>query len=372
MCRGLYIHIPFCANKCPYCDFYSVVSTKDILRRYISACTKEMQDSPFQHSLIDTIYIGGGTPSLLPLSFLEKLMDGIYSNFKVSTREVTIEVNPCSAQDIASYKKLGINRLSIGIQSLNNKVLAGLGRMHTAEVAFEALERAKKFYNNISCDLMLGVPYQQEKDIINDINILADYATHFSAYLLKCEQGTPMDAWIREGRFAGAMADEEQSADYYLLATEQLESQGFARYETSNFAKAGYQSVHNLKYWQGKEYLGIGAGAHSYTQGGRYCIEADIKKYMEQVEAGCDPRILLEELDKQALIKERIMLSLRLVQGLDIKAFQNDFNIDFLSFYHKAIAKVSGHVQIADGYLSLAPQSFLLQNSIINEFLSIS
>ncbi len=372
MNRGIYIHIPFCSSKCPYCDFYSIVTTKEVMTRYIDACIKEMQASPLQGSFIDTVYIGGGTPSLLPIKLLKKLIDAIFSNFAVKAQEITIEVNPCSAQNIAAYAELGINRLSIGVQSLNNQVLAGLGRRHTAKEALGVLERASAVYKNISCDLMLAVPYQQEKDIINDINILSDYSAHISAYLLKCEQGTSMYTWIKEGRYTNAIADEEQAADYYLLAVNELAQKGLARYETSNFALPGFESKHNLKYWQGKEYLGIGAGAHSYTQGKRYCIEPDICRYIEQTEAGKDPRILLEELDRQALIKERIMLSLRLAQGLDIAAFAKDFDIDFLSFYKKAIEKCKKLLQIKDNFLALNQQGFLLQNAVIAEFLDIS
>ncbi|MGI6213170.1 MAG: radical SAM family heme chaperone HemW [Christensenellales bacterium] len=368
--RGLYLHIPFCLSKCHYCDFFSVSASDEVIKQYTDACVKEMQAHPLRHTPIDTIYLGGGTPSLLPISLIERLLYAVFSDFAVNPIEVTIEVNPCSGADVRLYKELGINRLSVGVQSLNDKILAALGRRHTAGEALAMLERAKACFDNISCDLMLAVPYQSEEDIIGDINTLSNYASHFSAYLLKTETGTLMDKWIKEGRFAQVLADEDKAADYYLLAVSELQRQGYQRYETSNFALPGFESKHNLKYWQGKQYLGIGAGAHSYTQGKRYCIPPDINGYIAAVNEGKDPRVLIETPDTAELIKERIMLSLRLAQGLDIATFNKEFSLDFLDIFGATVKKLSRFVQVKNGFLSLTGDGFLLQNSIIAEFFS--
>lgn len=370
MRRGLYIHIPFCASKCHYCDFYSIMD-KEQMQNYINACITQMHAHPYKGSAIDTIYIGGGTPSILPLSLLEKLLKSVSLNFSVLSQEVTIEINPCSSQQLDCYKDLGINRLSIGIQSLNDKVLACLGRRHTAAKAISTLERAKLHYGNVSADLMLGVPYQTEQDITHDIDTLADLVTHFSVYLLKTEENTPMHTWINEGKFAGNLADEDRVAEFYLLAAGRLEQLGFARYEISNFARQGYQSIHNLKYWQGKEYLGIGAGAHSYMQGGRYYIQPDINKYIKDVARGKEPNILGEYLTKAELIKERIMLSLRLAKGLDIVAFNNEFAVDFMEIFSDKLKELQDLIYIRDGHISLSSNGFLLQNAVISKLFEV-
>lgn len=360
---GLYIHIPFCKKKCNYCDFYSIEAKRDLQQDYINACLKEIFSYKDITKTIDTIYIGGGTPSILPLDLLETLIKAINDNFVVKTEETTIEVNPCSSNNIEYYKDLGINRLSIGIQSLNDNLLSCLNRQHDRKTALLALDKAKKYFDNISCDVMLGIPLQTTEILLEDLTLLTQYVHHLSAYILKVENDTPLNSLIKKGVFSEA--DEELIIELYQTTVNFLSQQGLLRYETSNFAKKGFESKHNLKYWTAHEYIGIGASAHSFLNNQRYYNKGNILDYINDTPKS---KVLSENLDNKALLNEKIMLGLRLDKGINIKEIEKEFEINFLAYYAKAIDKTKDFIIINNDYLRLNNQGFLIQNSIISEF----
>jgi oxygen-independent coproporphyrinogen-3 oxidase len=259
---GLYIHVPFCSKKCPYCDFFSVKYSKQGVLEFVENIKNEIKTYPKEE--IDTIYFGGGTPSILPIEFLEQVVFSINEHFMVKTEEMTIEVNPntVNIDNLREYKKLGFNRLSVGVQSLNDNELQFLGRQHSAEKALECIKNAKNAgFTNISADIMLGIPGQTVKNLSETIEKLQE-VQHISAYILKIEENTPF--------YGNIEVDEDISADLYLFAVKKLEEMGFLQYEISNFAKKGFKSKHNLKYWKCEEYIGLGKSAHSFYGGKRY------------------------------------------------------------------------------------------------------
>ena len=275
---GLYIHIPFCASKCPYCDFYSERYSKKLAEEYKNAVIRNLLH---YNETYDTVYFGGGTPLLLGEKHLCGIMEAA-KPYLTADAEVTAEGNP-GVSERADFKKLreaGINRLSFGLQSSNDKELSALGRIHSAKEAAETVKAAQKAgFDNISLDLMLGIPYQTEESLIRSIDFCASLGvSHISSYMLKIEEGTPLAK--SELRFL--CADEEKVSDFYLLACEELEKRGFMQYEISNFAKDGKRSFHNTRYWLDDEYIGIGPSAHSFMEGRRFYFDRSIKDFLEK------------------------------------------------------------------------------------------
>ncbi|MDD5018381.1 MAG: radical SAM family heme chaperone HemW, partial [Eubacteriales bacterium] len=263
---GLYIHIPFCRRKCHYCNFVSFPGMDGVFDRYIDAVISEARQ--YQNCLskrsVDTVLIGGGTPSLLSPGQLQRLWRGLNDTYDMAPQEVTIEANPETLDDdkIAAYSKIGINRLSIGLQTHDNDILNCIGRRHTYETFLGAYEAAAKYFSNINADLMFALPGQTVESFISTLrHIIRLSPAHVSAYALKLEPGTKMAA-----DFNGA--DEDTDRDMYHNAVSMLESAGYTHYETSNFAKQGRECMHNLKYWTGAEYLGLGVASHSYMLNG--------------------------------------------------------------------------------------------------------
>ena len=286
---GLYIHIPFCKAKCAYCDFCSVSGTGDEdMRRYVDALLLQMEDysKAAKNYSVDTIFIGGGTPTVLPAKYVCDLIDGIYRNFDVPKKaEFTMEANPAtvSGATLAKYRRAGVNRLSIGLQSANQEELSALSRIHTRE-DFEAsyLAARNAGFHNINVDIMYGIPLQTP----DSFNRTLDYVTklepeHISMYGLKIEDGTPFAA----ARDTLILPDEDSEADMYFDGIRYLEAKGFRHYEISNFALPGYECRHNLKYWNCDEYLGLGCAAHSYFRNLRFSFKRDIPLFIDAMEA---------------------------------------------------------------------------------------
>lgn len=364
--RGIYIHIPFCLRKCPYCDFYSVKFDEDTAERYTDALLRNIRS--YKGIAADTVYLGGGTPSVLPVSCLERLMTGLHESFDIDKNaEVTVEANPCTVteQKLRDYLKMGINRISFGVQSADDNELKGLGRLHDAETAKKAIISAHSAgFENISADIMIGVMGQTEETMLRSADTLTSLpVSHISAYMLKIEQGTPYDT----ERVRNAVADDDTVSGSYLSLTERLESKGFCQYEISNYAKAGFKSRHNLKYWTGCEYIGFGPAAHSLYQGRRFYVPRDLGEYIASPTQ--------REVDEQEPYNEReeyIMLALRLTEGLGIKKL--------ISFYGEegtgrliSLAEKYGRAglcRVTADRVSLTPRGFLVSNSIIVEFLS--
>lgn len=355
---GLYIHIPFCLRKCPYCDFYSITDIK-LQEKYIDKVCYYIDS---WHEKItkkaDTLYFGGGTPSIIKAQLLEKVIDKAKSTFLVDKAEITLEVNPATAneQDFYDYFNAGINRISIGMQSANDNELNLLGRMHKNDDTIKAVYMAKKAgFNNISLDLMMGIPDQDENSLKKSIAQCAQLGVqHISAYMLKLEKGTAFYNNPPEN-----IADEDYMCDLYLLTCELLSEYGFNQYEISNWAKKGYESKHNLKYWDCREYLGIGPGAHSFINERRMYYEKNINKFFDNMDVKDDSA----GGDKE----EYLMLRLRLNEGIKNKLWQDRFNENIPKEYLQRALQLSknGLVNIDDNGFSLTTKGMLVSNSVI-------
>lgn len=339
---GVYIHIPFCQRKCLYCAFSSFVDLKE-KDRYIEALKEEIENFdyksypknlnlPFekgedgaQKPKIDTIYIGGGTPSLLDEKDLTRIFDTLKEKFNIDAdSEITLECNPNSLtyEKAVFYRKLSINRLSIGVQSLRDEQLKFIGRLHSSAQALEAIDIAKKTgFTNISCDMLIGLSSSSDQ-FIEDLKKLIDKGiTHISTYMLQVEEGTPLAKMVSAKPHL--LPDDDQSVEVYNKTAEFLKNNGFLRYEVSNFAKRGCVSRHNIKYWNGDDYVGFGLSAHSYIKGNRYANANNFADYY----AGKSK--LEEKLSKKELIEEHIMLGLRYNGGVSIEYLKKlGYNIE--------------------------------------------
>lgn len=312
--KGVYIHIPFCEKKCCYCAFSSFVMKKDKIDEYVSYLTKEIRKRKGEE--IDTIYIGGGTPSLLDEKQIKEIFLALKETFKISKdAEITIECNPNSLTEEKAklYKNLGINRISIGIQSLDDDKLKFVGRKHNAKQAIESIEIAKKCgFENISVDLLIGLKNETEKSFLSQLKILVDMGVkHISTYMLQIEDKTMLKKMVEEN--PNLLPNDEENVDIFEKTAKFLRKNGFLHYEVSNFAKKGFESRHNKKYWSGEEYIGFGLSAHSFEKGVRKANANTFKDYYQG-------KIALEEklTDKQK-IEEHIMLGLRCDLGIDTK-----------------------------------------------------
>ncbi len=359
---GLYIHIPFCLRKCPYCDFYSVCLDEDLKKRYISSVVSCIEHYKDPERKVDSIYFGGGTPSLLTEKDVFQILETADKCFSVSGAEITMEANPSSAtfEKLSGYRKSGVNRLSFGIQSLNDLELLDLGRLHDSKTAIRAVNDAiKAGFNNISADLMLGISRQTEDSLTESISMLSTLdIKHISAYMLSIEKRTP----YAKMKSSLLLPDEEKTADFYITTCNELEKHGFEQYEISNFAFKGFESRHNLKYWKLEEYLGIGPAAHSFYNGNRSYYPRDIKSFITG-------NFSMLSDDTFSPAEEYIMLSLRLKSGININ-IAKDFGVDTENLIKKAKRFIDQNLAVFDGkHLSLTKQGFLISNYIISELM---
>lgn len=356
---GIYIHVPFCAKKCPYCDFYSCSYNKSKAEDYAEAVIKHIES--FESADVDTIYFGGGTPSLIPPEFIEKILNAVGRKFNLKDdTEITLEVNPCTVnkEKLSHYKVMGINRLSIGVQSLDNSELLFLGRNHTAQKAKEIICLAYDLgFENISADLMTGIPAQTTESMFNSIDKLSELPlVHISNYILKIEENTPFN----NSRIINEMPDDDIVSDMYLNMVERLSKNGFKQYEISNFSKEGFESRHNLKYWNCEEYLGFGPMAHSFYDGKRYFNAETLDRYI------ISPFEKTITDNNPGEDDEKIMLGLRLAKGIKL----SDFPVRKDYILKKAnLLKESGLICFDGENLALTPKGFLLSNSVISELI---
>lgn len=281
---GIYIHIPFCKKKCYYCDFISFAGKEEIFKSYVEAVVKEIENANLRKYNIETVYIGGGTPSILDSKEIEKILYKIKPNISEDV-EITIEVNPGTVNEekLKDYISFGINRISIGLQSTENRLLEQIGRIHSYEEFLKTYNLAKKVgFKNTNVDLMLGLPNQSLEDIKKSLREIISLApNHISIYSLILEEGTKLEEMIKNNELQ--MIDEELERKMYWETKKILEEKGYKHYEISNFAKSGFESRHNLDCWHQKEYLGFGVAAHSYIEGIRYSNIEDIPKYIDNI-----------------------------------------------------------------------------------------
>ncbi len=353
MSCSLYIHIPYCRSRCIYCDFHS--SIDGVKGEYIEALRRVI---PYEREF-ETVYIGGGTPSLLTAEQLEILCKGLRVK-----GEFTLEGNPDSLEGelLSAAASLGVNRLSIGVQSVNDGALKTLGRRHTARVAEQAVERAKKLgFDNISLDLMVGIPFAYEQDIAEFASLAERHAvTHISCYMLKNEVGTPLYNLVQNGSLT--LPSEDETARQYDIAVQELKMAGFERYEISNFAKNGAYSRHNMRYWDCRDYLGVGASAHSCVDSRRFYYEADTQGFID----GAPPTE-----DGVCDAEDFIMLQTRLTKGLSLAELKRRFYYTFDEGRLYAIKKMQeqGLLCLDGERLTLTDRGLLLQNSVLTQIL---
>lgn len=365
---GLYLHIPFCKSKCAYCDFYSLPHREEKMDAYVSALIRHLEEvapQAEQHT-VDTVYFGGGTPSYLGEKRLVKLLQTVKKRYHLTKdAEITLEANPDSATDgkmLRHLRKAGFNRISLGVQTDDDDLLREIGRIHTweqVETAVTAIRKAK--FNNLSLDLIYGLPHQTLAHWQKTLAHIVDLAPqHISCYGLKVEEGTP----LYDRRESADLPDDEQQADMYLYTVDYLAAQGYGQYEISNFAKDGFASRHNLKYWTLGEYAGFGPGAHSDFGNVRYGYVRDLDRYIGG-ELVLSESEVIPPLDRDM---EYIMLSLRTTAGMDRRYFENRFRERFAPLEAKFVLYEQHELaaRTANGW-RLTPKGFLVSNQIIGE-----
>jgi len=395
---GLYVHVPFCQSKCHYCDFASGVYPRDLEAPYLRALTQEIlsleriaaqvgvSTEQLTCSLVDTIYLGGGTPSFIAGEHVVELMRQLRQVFRVAPNpEVTIEVNPGSADSrkIDSYLEAGINRISIGMQTFQNELLSQIGRSHRVEDALSTFQLFReRGLSNISVDIMAGLPGQTRdhwKENLQTVQFLNP--EHVSMYLLEIHENTQFGK-IYRGGISGTLQINESCTTpelppedliewFYLESIRYLDSSGYRQYEISNFAKPGFESEHNLKYWMGKPYLGLGCSAHSCVSGKRWANERSVGRYVELIQNQSHAVDVQAVQTAHECLEETIFLGLRLAQGLDLAAFKANFGFEFTEHYEKQLEFLQENqlVNLSEDRLWLTPRGNLLSNEIFTELL---
>ncbi len=344
---GLYIHVPFCSRKCRYCDFYSVTDLS-LTTDYTSAVIRNLRTQNYTY---DTVYFGGGTPSLLSAGQIKEILSSVEIS---SNAEISMECNPNSVTENYLYdiRNAGINRLSFGVQSFDDNELKMLGRLHSSAQAVSAIETAKSIgFDNISADLMLAVAGQTFDSLRHNLETIGSLPlTHISAYMLKVEEGTPLAS---DKTLLARIPDEDDTADMYLEAVRRLGENGFEQYEISNFAKEGYECRHNLKYWRCEEYLGIGPAAHSFIGGNRFACAKNLSEFISSETQ------VTQLIDTGGSSEEKAMLALRLTkEGLPLSEYPQSEKTAEILVKHGLLKK-------ENGFLLLTPEGCLVSNQII-------
>ncbi len=341
---GIYIHIPFCKKKCFYCDFVSYENKENLIQEYIDAvCLEILQNAEILSEYnISTIYFGGGTPSLIKVEYIEKILNTLklFVTDEKEIKEITIEINPNSASldKLEKYYNLGINRLSIGLQSTHDKILRNIGRLHTFNDFKEVLKNANAVgFKNISVDLIYPLPglnLSGFKETLNSMIKLKDEFNikHISVYNLEVHENTRLDFLLKEGFVSLCNEDEEYKMREEL--NKRLQDNGFVKYEISNYAYPGFESKHNLCYWNQEKYIGFGVNASSFFNLKRYRNTSNIDKYIDGIKNNKNIVVETEELDKLSLMKEYIILKLRLSKGVEISEFKQKFGTDIFDIFN--------------------------------------
>lgn len=362
---GLYIHVPFCDGKCNYCNFYSFKASDTELVRYTEALIMQIKSwgRKLKERLVDTIYFGGGTPSLLGTNNLSNILEAILKSFTVTPDcEITLEANPTSATQLnfVTLKNKGFNRVSLGMQSSVDTELKLLGRRHRTEDVINSVKYIKESgIHNISLDVMLGIPAQTEESLLATLDFCISLEVpHISTYMLTVEPDTVF------GRFSHryTFTDDDMLAKFYLLTSEHLKKHGYEHYEISNFCKDGKISNHNMRYWQLKDYLGLGPSAHSLVNGKRFF-------YPENIDDFINNRITEDGTGKTS--DEYIMLMLRTDKGINVKEYKAMFNTTLTDDFYEKVKKYEklGYVKSDDNSIRLTEKGFLLSNAIIAELI---
>lgn len=375
---GIYIHIPFCVQKCYYCDFISVANKENLQERYVEALKKEINNFNSEKTKISTIYIGGGTPSYIKEKYIEEILNTIKSKWKLKKEndiEITIEVNPgtINKEKMLKYKEAGINRLSIGLQSTNNRLLKEIGRIHTYEQFLETFNTAKNIgLENINVDLMIGLPNQTIKDLKDSLKKIINLKPeHISTYSLILEEGTQLYKMVEEGKIE--LPDEDTERNMYWYVKNILELNGYNHYEISNFAKKGKESCHNMDCWSQKEYIGFGLAAHSYINNRRISNITNIDEYIKNIEENkFHKNKEIEEVQNQEIKqKEFMMLGLRKIEGISIQEFKNKFGENPIYIFRNSLKKLveQNLLEIVEDKIKLTNKGLDFANLVWEEFI---
>ena len=390
---GMYIHIPFCKQKCKYCDFISFSYDCNKVQEYFTYLLQEIEEKSNEIVLqkdsennqvqkikdlveINTIYIGGGTPSIVSEKYIEQILTQIRKNYKIADNaEITIEINPGTVNEekLKKYLQIGINRISIGLQSANDKLLEMLGRIHTYEEFTEVYKLAREVgFKNINVDLMIGLPTQKQIDVKNTLkNIIEMNPEHISVYSLIVEENTQMYDLIEQGKLK--LPTEKTERNMYWNVKNVLEENGYIHYEISNFSKENKQSKHNLNCWNQEDYLGFGIAAHSYFNGIRYSNIDNLKQYIENYknDSSIYNVITHENQTKEDMMKEYMLLGLRKINGISISKFKEKFTENPLYIYRNELNKLvqKNLIEIDGNTIKLTNKGLDLANTVWIEFI---
>lgn len=366
---GIYVHIPFCKSKCSYCDFTSFPDKLCYAESYMACVYREMsfRRKELKDYTFDTLYIGGGTPSVIDESYIGMLIASARKNFNLSKNaEITIEINPgtVTSEKVEFYKKCGVNRYSVGLQSAIDSQLEDIGRIHTAADFLECARFLKG--ENFNADVMIGLKGQTAADVVYTIDFAVNAgASHISMYALTPEDGTP----IYTDYLNGELPDNDEVAALYDAGYKRLKELGFCRYEVSNFCRRGKESRHNLNYWRRGEYIGFGVSASSCLKNVRFTNTFDLDEYFKCIFTEHLPVINSEEIDEEGQKFEYIMLALRTAAGLDAFEYKKLFKSDFFEEHKSALKKVARYLDVDGDSVKIKDEYLFVQNSIIIEFL---
>ena len=368
---GIYVHVPFCKQKCSYCDFASFPKEIGKAEAYFACLYKELKarSASLKDKKFNTVYFGGGTPSYVEPKYIYGALNQIFNCFNVDKNaEITLEVNPgtITADKLKVYKNAGINRFSIGLQTANEKTLYEINRIHTVEDFKNAVQLLKDY--NLSVDVMIGLPGESVEDVKNTIDLATsfDAVKHISVYALKAEEGTPMFTRYLNGE----LLSDDEVRDIYDFVVDYLKSKGFSRYEVSNFAKDGYYSKHNLNYWKRGEYIGVGVGASSFIDGRRFTNTESIDEYVHAILNGKAPEVFSELVVGDDAKAEFAMLALRTCYGADKKLYFKIFKSDFDKDFEYALKKNAKYLDNSKNSVKIKDEYLYVQNSILVDFIS--
>ena len=377
---GIYVHIPFCIRKCHYCDFYSTTNL-GLIDDFTLALEREIQMVAPIDLQFDSLYFGGGTPSILTPVQIERIIQTLFDNFSFRPDiEINLEVNPGSVDrnKLVSFRSAGINRITVGAQSFNEKNLGFLRRVHSTDEARKTIDWVREAqFDHLGLDLIYGLPGQSNDDWIEDMRAAVDlHPEHLSCYLLTVEPDTPLHTDVRCGKIAPA--EEKACAELFKTTVEYLSGNGYHQYEVSNFALSNHvtdianRSRHNQKYWTFAPYIGFGPGAHSYLAARRYWNHRNLQTYLTDVRADSLPVAASEELSRQQMMMEAILLGLRQTDGIDLISFKEKFEIDFQRHFANQMDTLLAEkkAELKGGRLALTTEGLLLLDSICAQFVA--
>ena len=369
---GIYIHIPFCRKACHYCNFHFSTQTQ-LIEPFVQAVIKEIQlQKEYLKDPIETIYFGGGTPSLLPVSDIQKILDQLHHNFEIRPdAEITLEANPddIEMEKAKQWKAMGVNRLSIGIQSFQQSALTWMNRAHNTQQSHQAIEIAHQVgITNLNIDLIYGTPHLTDADLTSDLNIISSYQIpHVSCYALTVEEKTALHKMIEQQKIENVNVDHQFR--HFEIVTEYLTQQGMEHYEISNFAMPGHRSRHNSNYWKGIPYLGLGPSAHSYNETSRQWNVANNVLYMNSLEKNV-LAFEMETLPLSTRYNEYMMVSLRCMEGFDIEKIEEKFGMDFVKHTQAITTEFvqKGQLKKTENGYTIAKESRFLADGIASTF----